>query len=206
MERTSKISGFYKLPPQERLAAVKEFAGLTDEDVANISATGALKYDQLDRMVENVIGSMPVPLGIAVNFLINGKDYLIPMAIEEPSVIAAASNAAKMAREKGGFTTSSTGPIMRGLIQVTGIKDPYSARFAVLSDKTKIMEMANAVDPILVKFGGGCKDVEAYVKDTPHGIHTRRTSDRRLPGRHGRQRGEHNGRDSSAPPREDHRR
>ncbi len=169
MERTSKISGFYKLPPQERLAAVKEFAGLTDEEAANISATGALKYDQLDRMVENVIGSMPVPLGVAVNFLINGKDYLIPMAIEEPSVIAAASNAAKMAREKGGFTTSSTGPVMRGLIQVTGIKDPYSARFAVLSDKTKIMEMANAVDPILVKFGGGCKDVEAYVKDTPHG-------------------------------------
>jgi|SRR5271157_400863 len=169
MERTSKISGFYKLPPQERLKAVKEFAGLSDEDTANISATGALKYDQLDRMVENVIGAMPVPLGVAVNFLINGKDYLIPMAIEEPSVIAAASNAAKMAREKGGFMTSSTGPIMRGLIQVTGIKDPYSARFAVLAEKQKILDMCNAVDPILVKFGGGCKDVEAYVKDTPHG-------------------------------------
>jgi hydroxymethylglutaryl-CoA reductase len=169
MERTSKISGFYKLPPQERLKAVKEFAALSDEDVANIGATGALKYDQLDRMVENVIGVMPVPLGVAVNFLINGKDYLIPMAIEEPSVIAAASNAAKMAREKGGFTTSSTGPVMRGLIQVTGIKDPYSARFAVLSEKQKILELCNAVDPILVKFGGGCKDVEVYVKDTPHG-------------------------------------
>ncbi len=169
MERTSKISGFYKLPPQERLEAVKEFAGLSDEEVAIIGATGALKYEQVDRMVENVIGVMPVPLGVAVNFLVNGKDYLIPMAIEEPSVIAAASNAAKMAREKGGFSTSSTGPVMRGLIQVTGIKDPYSARFAVLAEKNKIMEMANAVDPILVKFGGGCKDVEAYVKDTPHG-------------------------------------
>ena len=169
MERTSKISGFYKLGPQQRLGAVKEFAGLTDEEVAIIGATGALKYEQVDRMVENVIGVMPVPLGVAVNFLINGKDYLIPMAIEEPSVIAAASNAAKMAREKGGFTTSSTGPVMRGLIQVTGIKDPYSARFAVLSEKAKIMELANAVDPILVKFGGGCKDVEVYVKDTPHG-------------------------------------
>lgn len=169
MERTSKISGFYKLPPQQRLSAVKEFAGLSDEEVSIISATGALKYEQVDRMVENVIGIMPVPLGVAVNFLINGKDYLIPMAIEEPSVIAAASNAAKMARAKGGFTTSSTGPVMRGLIQVTGIKDPYSARFAVLAEKGKIMELANAVDPILVKFGGGCKDVEAYVKDTPHG-------------------------------------
>jgi hydroxymethylglutaryl-CoA reductase len=169
MERTSKISGFYKLPPQERLNAVRQFAGLSDEEVAIIGATGALKYEQVDRMVENVIGVMPVPLGVAVNFFVNGKDYLIPMAIEEPSVIAAASNAAKMAREKGGFTTSSTGPVMRGLIQVTGIKDPYSARFSVLSEKNRIMEMANAVDPILVKFGGGCKDVEAYVKDTPHG-------------------------------------
>ena len=169
MERTSKISGFYKLPPQERLGIVKQFAGLSDEEAASIGATGALKYDQLDRMVENVIGSMPVPLGVAVNFLVNGKDYLVPMAIEEPSVIAAASNAAKMAREKGGFTTSSTGPVMRGMIQVTGIRDPFSARFAVLSDKQKIIELCNAVDPILVKFGGGCKDVEAYVKDTPHG-------------------------------------
>ena len=167
MERTSKISGFYKLPPQERLGIVKQFAGLSDEEAASIGAVGALKYDQLDRMVENVIGSMPVPLGIAVNFFVNGKDYLVPMAIEEPSVIAAASNAAKMAREKGGFTTSSTGPVMRGLIQVTGIKDPFSARFAVLSDKQNIIDICNAVDPILVKFGGGCKDVEAYVKEVP---------------------------------------
>lgn len=169
MDKTSKISGFYKLPPQERLNAVKQYAGLSDDEAATLGNTGALKPEQVDRMVENVIGVMPVPMGVAVNFLVNGKDYLIPMAIEEPSVIAAASNAAKMAREKGGFTTSSTGPVMRGLIQVTGIKDPYSARFSVLSAKNNIMEMANAVDPILVKFGGGCKDVEAYVKDTPHG-------------------------------------
>jgi len=169
MGKTSRISGFYRLSPQERLKAVKEFAGLSDEETSIIGSTGALKYEQVDRMVENVIGVMPIPLGVAVNFLINGRDYLIPMAIEEPSVIAAASNAAKMAREKGGFRTSSTGPFMRGLIQVTGVKDPYSARFAVLAEKEKIMEMANAVDPILVKFGGGCKDVEAYVKDTPHG-------------------------------------
>jgi len=169
MERTSKISGFYKLPPQERLNAVKQYAGLSDEEAAILGATGALRPEQVDRMVENVIGVMPVPMGVAVNFLINGKDYLIPMAIEEPSVIAAASNAAKMAREKGGFQTSSTGPVMRGLVQVTGIKDPHSARFSVLSAKNSIVEMANAVDPILVKFGGGCKDVEAYVRDTPHG-------------------------------------
>jgi hydroxymethylglutaryl-CoA reductase len=169
MERTSKISGFYRLSPQERLRYVKDFAGLTDDEAAILGNTGALECEQADRMVENVVGVMPVPLGVAVNFLINGKDYLVPMAIEEPSVIAAASNAARMAREKGGFTTSSNGPFMRGMVQVTGLRDPYSARFAVLSEKSKIIEICNAVDPVLVKFGGGCKDVEAYVKDTPHG-------------------------------------
>ncbi|WP_048198544.1 hydroxymethylglutaryl-CoA reductase, degradative [Methanocella arvoryzae] len=168
MEKSSQISGFYKLPPQERLAKVKELAGLTDEEAAVIGATGALKWEQVDRMVENVIGVIPVPLGVAVNFRVNDKDYLVPMAIEEPSVIAAASNAAKMAREKGGFKTSSTGPVMRGLIQVTEVKDPFSARLEVLAAKDKIMELANAVDPILVKFGGGCKDVEAYVREVPN--------------------------------------
>jgi len=110
MERTSKISGFYKLPPQERLNAVKQYAGLSDEEAAILGATGALRPEQVDRMVENVIGVMPVPMGVAVNFLINGKDYLIPMAIEEPSVIAAASNAAKMAREKGGSRRAAPAP------------------------------------------------------------------------------------------------
>ena len=168
MEKTSQISGFYKLPPQERLKIIQQMTGLTDEEVAVLGNMGALKPEQVDRMVENVIGVMPVPVGVAVNFQVNGKDYLVPMAIEEPSVIAAASNAAKMARAAGGFTTSSTGPVMRGLIQVVGIKDPHSARFAVLSDKAKIMELCNAVDPILVKFGGGCKDVEACVRDVPN--------------------------------------
>jgi hydroxymethylglutaryl-CoA reductase len=168
MEKTSQISGFYKLPPQERLKIIQQLTGLTDDEVAVLGNMGALKPEQVDRMVENVIGVMPVPVGVAVNFQVNGKDYLVPMAIEEPSVIAAASNAAKMARAAGGFTTSSTGPVMRGLIQVVGIKDPHSARFAVLADKAKIMEICNAVDPILVKFGGGCKDVEAYVRDVPN--------------------------------------
>lgn len=168
MEKSSQISGFYKLPPQERLKKIQDMTGLTAEEAATIGNTGALKLEQVDRMVENVIGVMPVPLGVAVNFQINGKDYLVPMAIEEPSVIAAASNAAKMARAAGGFTTSSTGPIMRGLIQVVGIKDPYGARFAVLAEKEKIMEICNAVDPVLVRFGGGVKDVEAYVRHVPN--------------------------------------
>jgi hydroxymethylglutaryl-CoA reductase len=120
-------------------------------------------------MVENLIGVMEVPMGVAVNFMINGRDYLIPMAIEEPSVIAAASNAAKMAREGGGFTTSSTGPVMIGQIQVVGIADPNGARLNILEKKEELIRRANEVDPILVKFGGGAKDVEVRVIDTSGG-------------------------------------
>ncbi|MCG2728421.1 MAG: hydroxymethylglutaryl-CoA reductase, degradative [Candidatus Methanoperedenaceae archaeon] len=169
MAKTSKLSGFYKLSPEERLRAVSEFSGLTEEEASCISATGALSLDAADRMVENVIGVMEVPMGVAVNFLINGKDYLIPMAIEEPSVIAAASNAAKMAREGGGFTTSSTCPLMIGQIQAVGIADPNGAKMNILEKKDEIIRRANEVDPVLVKFGGGAKDVEVRVIDTPGG-------------------------------------
>lgn len=169
MTKTSKISGFYKLDPQERLKLVSDFAGLTQEEATCISSSGALSLDAADKMVENLIGVMEVPMGVAVNFLINGKDYLIPMAIEEPSVIAAASNAAKMAREAGGFTTSSTGPVMIGQIQTVGIADPAGARMKILEKKDDIINRANFVDPVLVKFGGGAKDVEVRVIDTPGG-------------------------------------
>ncbi|GFO97672.1 hydroxymethylglutaryl-CoA reductase,degradative [groundwater metagenome] len=169
MTKTSKISGFYKLGPQERLRLVSEFADLTQEEASCISSSGALSLDAADRMVENLIGVMEVPMGVAVNFLINGKDYLIPMAIEEPSVIAAASNAAKMAREGGGFTTSSTGPVMIGQIQAVGIADPAGARMSILEKRDEIIRRANVADPVLVKFGGGAKDVEVRVIDTPGG-------------------------------------
>src|SRR3989304_9733103 len=167
MARSSKISGFYKQSPKERLRFVSEFSGLTEEEASCISATGALSLDAADRMVENLIGVMEVPLGVAVNFFINGRDYLIPMAIEEPSVIAAASNAAKMAREAGGFTTSSTAPIMIGQIQAAGIADPGGARMRILEKKDEIIRRANEVDPVLVKFGGGAKDLEVRVIETP---------------------------------------
>ncbi len=165
---SSNISGFYKLDPKERLKRVREFAGLEQQEVETLKKTGALK-DLADRMIENVIGVMEVPLGVATNFLINEKDYLIPMAIEEPSVVAAASNAAKMARVRGGFKTESTDPKMIGQIQLTGISDPTKAKDAILENKKKIIEIANEQDPILVKFGGGAKDVEVRVIDTIKG-------------------------------------
>ena len=103
MRKSSHTSAFYKLDPEQRLIFVKEFAGLTDEECRLLQNMGSLPMDLADRMIENVIGMMPMPLGIAVNFLINDRDYLIPMAIEEPSVVAAASYAARMARDGGGF-------------------------------------------------------------------------------------------------------
>ncbi|KYH42541.1 MAG: 3-hydroxy-3-methylglutaryl-CoA reductase [Candidatus Bathyarchaeota archaeon B26-1] len=164
--RTSRISGFYKLSPEERLRIVKEFAGLTDEEASLLRDTGSLKIDLADRMIENVIGAFPIPLGVAVNFLINGRDYLIPMAIEEPSVVAAASYGAKMAREGGGIFTSSTEPIMIGQIQSVGIKDPYRAKMSILEAKDEILKKANEQDPILVSLGGGAKDLRVKVIDT----------------------------------------
>lgn len=169
MGKTSQLSGFYKLSPEERLKVVKEFADLSEEEAKILRATGSLKLEQANRMIENVIGTTELPLGIAVNFLINGKDYLIPMALEEPSVVAAASNAARVARVKGGFQTSSTEPIMIGQIQLTGVKDPSKAKKAILSSKEKIIKIANEQDPMLVKLGGGAKDLEVRMLKTQSG-------------------------------------
>ena len=148
---------------------VKEFAGLTDEEVNILQSTGSLSLELADRMIENVIGAIPIPLGIAVNFLINGKDYLIPMAIEETSVVAAASYGAKMTRRRGGIFTNSTEPVMMGQIQVVKVKDPYRARMAILESKDEILEKANEQDPMLVSVGGGAKDVRAKVIHTMRG-------------------------------------
>jgi len=169
MNKTSQISGFYKLSVKERAQIVKEFAELTDEEVAVLQSTGSLSLELADRMIENVVGAIPFPLGIAVNFLINGRDYLIPMAIEEPSVVAAASYAAKMAREKGGFFTSSTEPVMIGQVQAVDVPDPYGARMAVLAAREEILKKANEQDPMLVSVGGGAKDLRAKVLQTVTG-------------------------------------
>jgi len=167
--KSSSISGFYKLSPKERLELVKEFAGLSDDECVLLQNTGSLPLDLADRMIENVVGAIPLPLGIAVNFLINKRDYLIPMAIEEPSVVAAASYAAKMARDGGGFYTSSTPPIMIGQIQTVGIKDPHAAKMRVIQAKEEILKKANDQDPVLVSVGGGAKDLDAKVIQTTQG-------------------------------------
>jgi len=162
-EKTSQMPGFYKLSPKDRLRLVREFAELTDEEVSLLQSTGSLDMDLANRMIENVIGAFPVPLGIAVNFLINKRDYLIPMAIEEPSVVAAAGYAAKMVREGGGFFTNSTAQVMIGQVQAVGIRDPHRAKMAIYAAKEEILKKANEQDPMLVSVGGGAKDLEVKV-------------------------------------------
>lgn len=166
MEKTSRISGFYKLTVEERLRIVAEFAGLSDEEVELLRRYAALDRETASRMIENVIGTFQLPLGIAVNFLINGRDYMIPMVIEEPSVVAAASNAARMTREGGGVFAQSTESLMIGQIQLVGIKDPHAARLEILRHRDEILEIANEQDPVLVKLGGGARDLEARVLET----------------------------------------
>jgi len=167
--KSSEISGFYKLTREKRAELVKEFADLTDEEVDIILNTGALEPALVDRMIENVIGTMSVPLGVATNFQINGKDYLIPMAIEEPSVVAASSKSAKLARGSGGFKASSTDPVMIGQIQLVNVKAPHEARMNILAHKDEIIKMSNECDPIIVKLGGGAKDLVVRVLDSPTG-------------------------------------
>jgi hydroxymethylglutaryl-CoA reductase len=166
MNKSASISGFYKFSPKERLALVKEFAGLSDEECALLLNTGSLPLEAAERMIENVVGAFPLPLGIGVNFFINNRDYLIPMAIEEPSVVAAASYAAKMARAGGGFHTSSTPPVMIGQIQVVNVANAEAAKQRVLEEKQDIIDEANAQDPVLASVGGGAKGLDAKVIST----------------------------------------
>jgi hydroxymethylglutaryl-CoA reductase len=166
MTKNSEFSGFYKLPVAERVNLIKRFAGLSDDEAKLLQRPSALDLDVANRMVENLVGIMPVPLGVAVNFLINGREVVVPMAIEEPSVIAAASNAAKMARAKGGFHATSTDPIMIGQIQVVGVRDSHRARFEILARKEEILKKANDQDPVLVSLGGGARDLEVRIIDT----------------------------------------
>jgi hydroxymethylglutaryl-CoA reductase len=169
MQGSSEVPGFYKLSMEERMNIVKKLTGLPDEEAKTLANTGGLPSDVADRMIENVIGGITFPMGIAVNFKVNGKDYLVPMALEEPSVVAAASNAAKMARVKGGFSVTNTGAVMIGQIQVVDVNNPEGARSRLLGRKAEILKKANDQDPMLVSLGGGAKDLNVKVLSTVKG-------------------------------------
>jgi hydroxymethylglutaryl-CoA reductase len=143
----------------ERIRILEEKTGLTEDDVRILKSRGGLSLDAADKMTENVIGTIAYPFSIAVNFRINGKDYLVPMAGEEPSVVAAASNMARLMRYGDGIIATTTDPIMIGQIQVLDISDMDKAIESINNSKLKLIEKANDLDPVLVKFGGGVIDI-----------------------------------------------
>jgi len=160
LEPSSRLPGFYKLSPEERARLVGAFAGLSEEEVDVLSSDSALTVGAADRMIENVVGVHGLPLGIATNFRINGRDHLIPMVVEEPSVVAGLSYAARLVRESGGFRAEADQPLMIGQIQVLDVADPPAARQRLLAAKDELLALANEQDPVIVLLGGGAREIE----------------------------------------------
>ncbi|WBX81088.1 hydroxymethylglutaryl-CoA reductase, degradative [Virgibacillus salarius] len=160
---TSRIPSFYKKSVEERRDLLRDMHGLTDQDINTLAEKEALSPDTADKMIENVIGTFPLPLGLGLNFLINGKEYVVPMAIEEPSVVASASHIGKVVREAGGFTTEATDRVMIGQIQVVGCPDLQQAKDKLVAKKDVLIENANAAYPSIVARGGGAEDLEVRI-------------------------------------------
>jgi len=160
---SSRVSGFYNWTLEERLAWVARWADLTEEEVAVLRGDQGLALEQAERMIENVVGLHALPLGVALNFQVNGRDILVPMVIEEPSVVAGASFAARLARAGGGFRAESTPPEMIGQLQVLDLPDLEEGRAAVLAARKRILSRADEVDPVIRRLGGGARDLEVQV-------------------------------------------
>ncbi|MEE9377190.1 MAG: hydroxymethylglutaryl-CoA reductase, degradative [Candidatus Lokiarchaeia archaeon] len=168
-EFRSDISGFYKLSMEDRIKLLSELVDLNQEEIEILNTLGYFKPNQIDTLIENVVGSYQLPFGLAFNFNVNGKDYIIPMVIEEPSVVAAASNAAKMARKHGGFHSEYVKSVMIAQIQVTQLKHIESAKKSIEKNKKKLLKIANEQDPLLNKLGGGAQDIEIREIQTEKG-------------------------------------
>lgn len=161
--KSSRIPGFYKKTVEERKNLIKEKLSLSKQAVESLSADNALDIETADKMIENVIGTFSLPLGLGLNFLIDDKDYIIPMAVEEPSIVASASYIAKIVRDAGGFKTKATDRIMIGQIQVVGCSDFKKAKANVLKEKDHLIEAANDAYPSLLKRGGGAVDLDVRI-------------------------------------------
>lgn len=165
----SRISGFYNMTLDERRANLGEARELTPENLLPFTA-GGLSPEAADHMIENVIGLYSLPLGIALNFQVNGRDVLVPMTLEEPSVVAGASFMAKLARAGGGFTATTTDPLMIGQMQVIHVTNLEEAKLKLYEHKAELLAEADSIDPILRKFGGGARDVEVrLIESSPIG-------------------------------------
>jgi len=161
---------FYRLSPANRLDQLKAEVGLSDEEAAALSGECGLSIEAADHMIENVVGTFSLPIGVARNFLINGREISIPMVVEEPSIVAGASFMAKLARPTGGFFAHTTPPEMIGQIQILDLADPPTARLQLLGEKEALLAEAAKVDPLLVKLGGGPRDLEVrLIGESPLG-------------------------------------
>ncbi len=167
MNPTSRIPGFYNLPLEARRERIAAMGLLSPEEFAALVGEPGLTPAQADPMIENVVGTFALPLGIALNFVVNGREVLVPMAIEEPSVVAAASYMAKLARAGGGFTAHTSAPEMIGQIQILDVADPHEARLRILEARAEILETATAIDPVLQRLGGGARDLEVRILNHP---------------------------------------
>lgn len=169
--KNSRIAGFYQLDPAARLREVGAFDGLNSDDLAALrGGYGILTIERADHMIENVVGTFELPLGVATNFRINDQDVLIPMAVEEPSIVAGASFAAKLVRAGGGFRTSSTRSLMIGQIQLIDVPDLAAATEAIYAHRAELIEAANRQSSSLVKLGGGAEEIEVhYFATSPTG-------------------------------------
>ena len=165
----SRLSGFFRHSVQERRNLVKKLADLTDEQVQALAANGELDDDSADRMIENVIGTMSLPVGIATNFVIDGKHYLIPFCLEESSVVAAASNMAKRCLKMGGFTTQNDAPMMIGQLQILECPDIEQSQLAIHQAKDELIGLCNSLPSTMVKLGGGCKRIETRIVESLSG-------------------------------------
>jgi hydroxymethylglutaryl-CoA reductase len=167
---TSRIPGFYNLPLRERLDKLAEAAGTSTMDIAALQTLNGLTDEQADHMVENAVGTLGLPLGIGLNFVVNGRDVLVPMAIEEPSVVAGASFMAKLARAGGGFIAQADPPEMIGQIQLLDITNLPSAQREIEDQKGRLLAEISELDPVLKRLGGGPRDLEVrLIKDSPIG-------------------------------------
>lgn len=162
---TSRIPGFYQLSPRERLRIVADMSGLDAAGEAHLADTGNLPAETADSMIENVIGTLNIPIGVATNLIIDGEEPLVPMATEESSVVAAVCNAARQCRDSGGFYTDTSSPIMIAQVQLIGVANPEFARLRLLDARDEIKRICDATDPVLLEHGGGFRDLEVRVLD-----------------------------------------
>src|SRR5690625_3572296 len=169
---TSRIPGFYKMDVNQRRELLEEQLNLTLEKKDTLYSNEALDLEKADKMIENVIGTFQLPLGLGLNFLINNKEYKIPMAVEEPSIIASASYIAKLVRDAGGFKTEATERVMIGQIQVVGCEDFHLAKETILEHKEELIELANEAYPSLQKRGGGAEDLDVRLLNESESIYS----------------------------------